>query len=121
MLQRKGRPRKDRISEIGKYLTKKREKLGFSQQEIADAIGKSKSYICKIERGKRERKSVPQESLRSFILYELAKAYEADLAEVLEKANSPQLLLLDTTEEERQELIRRLKEIRLRKNKDHKY
>ena len=117
MLNRKGRPRKDRIPGIGKYLTEKREKLGKTQQEIADAIGKSKSYICKIERGKRERKSVPQESLRGFILYELATAYEADLAEVLEKANSPQLLLLDTTEEERQELIRRLNEIRREKHK----
>lgn len=121
MPKRRGRPRKDRTSEIGEYLTEKREGLRKTQQEIADAIGKSKSYICKIERGKRERKSVPQESLRGFILYELAKAYEADLAEVLEKANSPQLLLLDTTEEERQELIRRLNEIRLRKNKDRKY
>ena len=121
MPKRRGRPRKDRTSEIGKYLTEKREELGKTQQEIAEAIRKSVSYICKIETGDRKRKSVPQESLSGFILYELAKAYGADLAEVLEKANSPQLLLLDTTEEERQELIRRLKEIRLQKNKDRKY
>jgi len=117
MKKRRGSPRKERTPGIGEYLTKKREKLGFSQQEIADAIGKSKSYICKIERGKRERKTVPQKSLRDFILYKLAEAYGADLAEVLEKADCPQLLLLNTTEEERQELIRRLNEIRREKHK----
>ncbi len=117
MLKRKGRPTIDRISEIGKYLTKKRESLGKTQQEIADKMRRSKSYICRIETGDRERKSVPQESLRGFILYELAEAYEADLAEVLEKANCPQLLLLNTTEEERQELIRHLNEIRQRNSK----
>lgn len=117
MANRRGRPRKERSPGIGQYLTDIRESRELTQQQIADKIGRSRSYICKIETGERERKSVPQESLRGFILYELAKAYEADLAEVLEKANSPQLLLLDTTEEERQKLIRRLKEIRRRKNK----
>lgn len=122
MVKRKGSSRKVRpAGTIAKYLTDLRLEKKLTQQEIADKIHKSRSYICKIETGERERKSVPQESLRGFILYELAKAYKADLAEILEKANSPQLLLLDTTEEERQELIRRLKEIRLRKNKDRKY
>ena len=123
MVKRKGSSRKERPAGIAKYLTDLRLRPGkeLTQQQIADKIHKSRSYICKIETGERERKSVPQESLRGFILYELAKAYGADLAEVLEKANSPQLLLLDTTEEERQELIRRLTEIRLQKNKDRKY
>lgn len=121
MVKRKSSFRKKRNPGIGKYLTDLRVYKGFTQQQIADKIGRSRSYICRIETGERERKSVPQESLHGFILYELSKAYEADLAEVLEIANSPQLLLLDTTEEERQELIRRLKEIRLRKNKGHKY
>jgi len=118
MAKRKGSSRKKRpAGTIAKYLTDLRLEKTLTQREIADKIHKSRSYICKIETGQRERKSVPQESLRGFILYELAKAYEADLAEVLEKANSPQLLLLDTTEEERQELIRRLKEIRREKHK----
>lgn len=122
MLKRKGSSRKKRTTAIGEYLTDLRLGLGkeLTQQQIAQKIGRSRSYICRIETGDRERKSVPQESLRGFILYELATAYEADLAEVLEKANSPQLLLLDTTEEERRELIRRLKEIRVRMNKDKK-
>ena len=116
MVKRKGSSRKVRpAGTITKYLTDLRLEKKLTQQEIADKIHKSRSYICKIETGQRERKSAPLESLRGFMLYELAQAYEADLAEVLEKANSPQLLLLDTTEEERQELIRRLKEIRLRK------
>ena len=120
MKNRRGAPRKKRNPGIGEYLTCLREDKGLTQQQIADKIKRSKSYICRIERGNRERKSVPQKSLRGFILYELAKAYEADLAEVLEIANSPQLLLLDTTEEERRELVRRLKEIRVRMNKDKK-
>ena len=122
MAKRKASSRKERPDgTIAKYLTDLRLGKELTQQQIADKIRRSRSYICRIETGERERKSVPQESLRGFILYELAKAYAADLAEVLEKANSPQLLLLDTNEEERQELIRRLKEIRLRKNKDRKY
>jgi transcriptional regulator with XRE-family HTH domain len=120
MIKRRGRPTKARTpGGIGEYLTDKREKLGKSQQEIADAIGKSVSYICRIETGDRERKSVSHKSPRDFILYKLAEAYGADPAEVLEKAGCPQLLLLDTTEDERQELIRHLNEIRQQKGKDH--
>ena len=119
MSKRKGSPRKERTPGIGEYLTKIREKQEKTQQEIAVAVGKSRSYICRIETGQRELKTVPQASLRDFILYQLAEAYGADIAEVLEIANCPQLLLLDTTEEERQELIRHLNEIRQRKNRGH--
>ena len=117
MPKRRGPPRKKRTSALGKYLTKIREKKEKTQDEIAEAIGKSRSYICKIERGDRKRKSVPLKSLRDFILYQLAEAYGADIAKILEKSNCPQLLLLDTTKEERQDLIRRLNEIRQPKNK----
>lgn len=117
MPKRRGSPRKKRTSAIGKYLTKIRERQEKTQQEIADAIGKSRSYICRIETGHRERKSVPLKSPRDFILYQLAEAYGADIAKVLEKANCPQLLLLDTTKEERRDLIRRLIEIRQRNNR----
>jgi transcriptional regulator with XRE-family HTH domain len=117
MPKRRGPPRKNRASALGKYLTRIREEKGKTQQEIADAIGKSRSYICKIERGQRERKTVPQKSPRDFILYRLAEAYKAEIAEVLEIANCPQLLLLYTTEEERQELICHLNEMRQPKNK----
>jgi len=117
MPKRRGSPRKKRTPGIGKYLTKIREQQGKTQQEIADAIGKSRSYICRIERGQREQKTVPQKSPCDFILYRLAEAYKADIAEVLEVANCPQLLLLYTTEEERQKLIRHLNEIRQQKNR----
>jgi transcriptional regulator with XRE-family HTH domain len=116
MPKRRGSPRKERTPGIGEYLTGVREKQERTQQEIADAIGKSRSYICKIERGQRERKTIPQKSPRDFILYRLAEAYKADVAIVLEIANCPQLLLLYTTEEERQELIRHLNEIRQQEN-----
>ena len=117
MPKRRGSPRKKRTSALGKYLTNIREKKEKTQQEIADAIGKSRSYICKIERGDRERKTVQHKSPRDFILYRLAEAYKADIAELLEIANCPQLLLLYTTEEERQELIRHLNEMRQLKNR----
>ena len=116
MPKRRGPPRKKRTSSLGKYLTKRREKLEKTQQEIADAIGRSRSYICKIERGQRERKTVPHKSPRDFILYRLAEAYEADLAKVLEIANCPQLLLLYTTEKDIQELISHLNDMRQQNN-----
>jgi len=117
MPKRKGSSRRERTTEIGKYLTWRRLRLRRTQQEIAAKIGRDKSYICKIETGQRERKSAPQKSLRGFILYQLAEAYEAPIAEILEKANWTQLLLLDTNEEERQQLIQHLKKIRREKHK----
>ena len=105
MSKRKGSSRKDRPSEIGKYLTYIRVSQGKTQKEIADRIGRDKSCICRIERRQRVR-----QCLRGLKLYQLAKAYGAPIDEVLKKANWPQLILLDTNEEERQELIRYLKE-----------
>ena len=113
MVKRKGSSRKERPLGIGKYLTDLRLGKRLTQQEIAKRIKRSRSYICRIETGERERKSVPRKPLRGFILYQLAKAYEVPVAEILEKANWPQLLLLDT--EETQELLRQLKQIRRRK------
>lgn len=117
MSKRRGSPRKERTPGIGEYLTGIRENHGKTQQEIAVAIGKSRSYICKIERGDREQKTVQHKSPRDFILYRLAEAYKADIAELLEVANCPQLLLLYTTEEERQVLIRHLNEMRQLKDR----
>ena len=105
MKKRRGSPRKERTPGIGEYLTQIRELQGKTQQEIADRIGMSRSRICRIERGQRQR-----QCLRGFILYRLAKAYDAPIDEVLKKANWPQLLLIDTNEQERQDLVRYLKE-----------
>jgi transcriptional regulator with XRE-family HTH domain len=118
MLKRKGSSRKERSTALAKYLTEKRLNRRLTQKEIAKRIKRSRSYICRIETGERERKSVPRKPLRGFILYQLAEAYKAPVAEILEKANWPQLLLLDTTKKERQQLIRHLGEIRQRKNKN---
>ncbi len=114
MSKRKGSFRKKRTTAIGEYLTQVRVRQGKTQQEIAASIGKGKdkSCICKIERGARTEKS-----LHGSILYQLADAYGVPIAEILKAANWTQLPLLDTTEEERQELIRYLHEIRQRKNK----
>jgi len=103
--KRRGSSRKGRDSDLGEYLTEIRVSQGKTQQEIAEKLGMSRSRICRIERGQRVR-----QCLRGFILYQLAKAYDAPIEEVLKKANWPQLLLLDTNEEERQDLIRYLKE-----------
>ena len=54
MPKRKGSSRKNRTTAIGEYLTTLRVSQGKTQQEIADSIGKDKSCICKIERGKRD-------------------------------------------------------------------
>ncbi len=108
MVKRKGSLRKDRTTEIGEYLTQIRVSQGKTQQEIALKLKKSRSCVCKIERGKRTEKS-----LYGLLLYDLAKAYGAPSAEILKKANWTQLLLLDT--EETQELLRQLKRIRKRK------
>jgi len=105
MPKRKGSSRRERTTELGEYLTYMRVSQGKTQQEIAERIGMSRSRICRIERGQRVR-----QCLRGFILYQLAKAYEAPIDEVLKKANWPQLLLMNTNEEERQDLIRYLKE-----------
>jgi len=105
MKKRRGSPRKERTPGIGEYLTIIREEQGKTQQEIAVKIKKTRSFICRIERGERRR-----QCLRGSILYELAKAYDAPIEEVLKKANWPQLLLMDTNEEERQRIIRYLKE-----------
>jgi len=105
MKKRRGSPRKERNPGIGEYLTDLRVDKGFTQQQIADKIHKSRSCICKIETGARTEKS-----LRGLILYDLAKAYGAPIAEILKKANWTQLLLLDT--EETQELLRYLKRMR---------
>ena len=105
MVKRKGSFRKERATEIGEYLTTLRVGQGKTQQEIAAKIGRNKSCICKIERGTRTEKS-----LHGLLLYDLAKAYGAPIAEILKKANWTQLLLLDT--EETQELLRHLKQMR---------
>ena len=105
MAKRKGSSRKQRTTELGRYLTYIRVSQGKTQQEVADKIGRDKSCICKIERGQRVR-----QCLRGFILYQIAKAYDAPIDVVLRKADWPQLLLLDTNEQERQDLIRYLKE-----------
>ena len=108
MVKRKGSWRKERPAGIAKYLTALRVGKELTQQEIADKIGRSRSCVCKIERGARTEKS-----LRGLLLYDLAKAYGAPIAEILKKANWTQLLLLDT--EETQELLRHLKQMRKRK------
>ncbi len=109
MLKRKGAPRKERTTPLGKYLTEKREEQGKTQQQIATEIKRTRSCICKIERG-----ASTEKSLRGIILYDLAEAYGASIGEILQMAEWTQLPLLETTEEERQELLRYLKRIRKR-------
>ena len=105
MVKRKGSSRKERTNKLGKYLTKIRLSRRETQLDVAKRIDKSRCFICRIERGQRRDKC-----LRGFILYQLAKAYKADINLVLKKAKWPQLLLLDCDKEEKQNLIRYIKD-----------
>jgi transcriptional regulator with XRE-family HTH domain len=102
--QKKDKKEEDRTP-LARYLVSVRIEKGLTQGEIAVKINRTKSSVCRIERGNRQRKC-----LQGYILYRLAEAYGASPGEVLKKAGWPQLLLTDTTEEERQKLIRYLKE-----------
>lgn len=111
MVKRKGSSRKERTSDIGKYLTDIRVSQGKTQQQIADRIGRDKSCICKIERGQRT-----QKSLRGEILYEIAIAYGTSIEDIQRRAYWPQSVLpLDITDEEMQELMQHLGRMRKRK------
>ncbi|MBM3119778.1 MAG: helix-turn-helix transcriptional regulator [Chloroflexi bacterium] len=125
MAKRQRLPKRERENAIGKYLTDLRVAQGKTQQDIADELHKSRYLVCRIEIGERTKKS-----LEGILLYDVAKAYRASIIEILKRAESVQLPLimtgadvdnakvdplLDTTEEERQELIQYLKEIRQRK------
>ena len=113
MAKRRGSFRKKREKAIGKYLTERRVAQGKTQQEVADDLGKSRYLICRIEIGERTKKS-----LEGVILYDVAKAYGASIVEILKRAEPVQLPLdplLDITDEERDELIQYLDEIRRKK------
>lgn len=105
MARRKPHSIQKRETSLAKYLTSVRIDRGLTQTEVAERIKKSKSWICRVERGERQR-----ECLRGYILYRLAEAYGADLGQVLKKANWTQLLLMNTTHKERDQLIKYLKE-----------
>ncbi len=105
MTKRKGTSRKKRTTILARYLTSKRISMGLTQEDIAKKIGKTRSCICRIERGQRESRC-----LRGYILYQLAKAYDLPTDEVLKKANWPQLLLLNLDKEDSKDLIRYIKE-----------
>lgn len=103
MSKRKPSSRKERPTDLAEYLTSLRVDNGLTQGEVAARIEKNKDWICRIERGQRQR-----QCLRGFILYQLAEAYDAPIEVVLKKANWPQPLLLDITEEQKQRLKRYL-------------
>lgn len=90
---------------LAKYLASRRLEQGLTQEEIAKRLKKSKSCICRIESGQRQRRC-----LHGYILYQLAEAYGASAGEVLKRADWPQLLLMGASEEERKQLIQYLKE-----------
>lgn len=113
MVKRKGSFRRERTTAIGEYLTNIRMQRRETQQEIAVKIKKTRSCICKIETGARTGKS-----LQGLLLYDLAKAYGAPIAEILKKANWTQLLLLDTGET--QELLLYLKRMRKKKRQQER-
>jgi len=104
MAKRKGSSRGIRTTDLGEYLTSKRLEKGLTQEQIAKRLRRSRSCVCRIERGQRN-----SECLRGYILYQLAEAYNAPVDVVLEKANWPQLLLVDINQKEKKQLARYIK------------
>jgi len=104
MAKRRGSSRGIRTTNLGEYLTSRRLEKGLTQEQIAKRLRKSRSCICRIERGQRDSKC-----LRGYILYRLAKAYNAPVDVVLEKANWPQLLLVDVNQKEKKQLASYIK------------
>ncbi len=109
MVTRKGSSRCDETDEttdLGRYLISVRvsRKQRLTQQQVADKIQKSRSFICRIERGNRRKKC-----LQGYVLYDLAKAYEVPIEKVLEKAKWPQLLLIDIKKEGKKNIKRYIK------------
>ena len=122
--RRRGYYRKERGSDITAHLTYLRMREKLTQQEVADRLGRSRSYLCQIETGKRK----PSTRL----LRELAVIYEELPEAVLLKAGLLELFTLSAiiapqdlpdnplrdvkgvTEEEKRELVRYLGFLRLR-------
>ena len=109
MVTRKGSSRCDETDEttdLGRYLISVRvlRKQRLTQQQVADKIQKSRSFICRIERGNRRKKC-----LQGYVLYDLAKAYEVPIEKVLKKAKWPQLLLVDVNQKEKKQMARYIK------------
>ena len=98
-------PIRKKTTPLARYLKSWREKKGLTQREVGDIIKMSRSFICRVEKGDRQRKC-----LRGYILYQLAEAYGAPLGEVLKKANWTQLLLMGADDKEKEELKQYLKE-----------
>ncbi len=105
MANRNPRPTRKKPTPLARYLKSWRQKRGLTQKEVGDRIEMSRSFICRFEKGDRQRKC-----LRGYLLYQLAQAYDAPVGEVLKKANWPQLLLMGADDKEKEELIRYLKE-----------
>lgn len=122
MGKRKGYSRKKRPSFLGNFMTRLRVEQGLTQEDVANAMGRSKSYVCKMETSATAPNAV--------LLSGFARACNKDPEYLL--AHDPQLefkllsaitapsavtedLLQKITKDERQELISYLAFIRLRK------
>jgi len=123
MKRRRGCFRKERTNEIGREITRLRTALGLTQQEVANRLGWSKSYICKIERNL----TTPSPNILAALAlacgtrpeYLLAKVHQLQF-NLLNAIVAPTELLtdplIDVTQEERQELIRYLAFLRLKQS-----
>ncbi len=94
------------VTSLAGYLVTIRIEQGLTQEEIARKLKKSRSSVCRIESGDRQK-----HCLQGYLLYQLAEAYGAPLGEVLKRADWPQLLLIGANEEEKKRIIQELKEI----------
>lgn len=63
------------------YLKREREKLGFTQKDVADKLGISPNYYCDIENGNR------QNEIKASILVGLANIFELSVEEIVKMEN----------------------------------
>lgn len=122
MKLRKGYRRIERNTSIGKELTQLRISQGLTQREVAANLKRSKSYVCKMETTKRVHDA---DALYAYAVacgtrpeYLLGRTHQLQLP-LLNALIAPSDLsidpLEDITPEERQELIRYLAFLRLKR------
>ena len=122
MGQRRGFFRRQRASFVGSFMTSLRVEQGLTLEDVANAMGRSKSYVCKMETSEH----VPDAVLLAgfarackkdpeYLLAHVPQLHFDLLSAITAPSKVPEERLQDITEDERQELISYLAFIRLRK------
>ncbi len=122
MGQRKGYFRKPRASFLGNFMTSLRVEQGLTLEDVARAMGRSKSYICKMETSERPPDAVLLTGFArackkepEYLLAHVPQLQFNLLSAITSPADVPEDPLQNITEDERQELTSYLAFLRLRR------